>query len=104
MSEKGITLIICLISDIEIRSIGCNVKHYGEACEANGIELFKHPIIEMAPPTDLDKWNNEVVLKAVNHMIENRGHVLIHCRGGIGRAGTLACNILSSLFEFSSSK
>lgn len=37
-------------------------------------------------------------------MIQNKGNVLIHCRGGIGRAGTLACNILSSLFDFKHSK
>lgn len=57
MSQQGITLIICLISDIEIRSIGCNIKKYSQACTTNGIELFKYPIIEMAPPNDLDKWN-----------------------------------------------
>ena len=28
MSQMGITLIICLISDIEIRFIGCNSKKY----------------------------------------------------------------------------
>lgn len=57
MRQKGITLIICLISDIEIRSIGCSTKEYGLACLANGIELFMYPIIEMSPPTDLDYWN-----------------------------------------------
>ena len=37
MSQLGITLVICLISDIEIRSIGCNVKKYNETCLSNGI-------------------------------------------------------------------
>ena len=63
-----------------------------------------HPIVEMSPPKDLDAWNEQVVLMAVNHMLENKGNILIHCRGGIGRAGTLACNILSQLFEFNNSK
>ena len=57
MSQIGITLIICLISDIEIRFIGCNSKKYNQACIANGIELFMHPIVEMSPPKDLDAWN-----------------------------------------------
>lgn len=100
----NITMIICLISDIEIRSIGCNIKKYAEACQANQIDLFKHPIVEMAPPKDLAQWNADVVRRAVAHITEGKGNVLLHCRGGIGRAGTLACNILSSLFEFKTSK
>ena len=54
----------------------------------------------MAPPTDIAKWNHEVVQIVVNHILENKGHVVIHCRGGVGRAGLLACNILSTLFKF----
>lgn len=104
MQGMGITLVICLIADIEIRSIGCNIKQYEASCQKSGIELFKYPIVEMAPPKDLNIWNEQVVLKAVKHILEGKGNVLIHCRGGIGRAGTLACNILSSLFEFKSSK
>lgn len=57
MSDMGITLIICLISDIEIKYIGCNLKKYREACATHGITLFKYPINEMAPPKDLNNWN-----------------------------------------------
>ena len=49
-AERGITLIVCLLSDVEIRSIGANVKEYEAACQKMGVELFKYPIIEMAPP------------------------------------------------------
>ena len=55
--EQGITMIVCLLSDVEIRSIGTNVKHYEAACLKFGINLFKYPIIEMAPPSDIAKWN-----------------------------------------------
>ena len=50
---SGIKLIVCLLNDYEIRSIGCDVKKYEKACLKNGIELFKYPIIEMAPPEDV---------------------------------------------------
>lgn len=52
-AQKGITLIVCLISDVEIRSIGANAKEYESSCLKNGVELFKYPIIEMAPPSDI---------------------------------------------------
>lgn len=98
--NHGITLIVCLIQDIEIRSIGGNVKEYEAACAKHGVELFKYPIVEMAPPKDLQEFNDRVVSKVCQHLLSNKGNVLLHCRGGIGRAGSLACNVLSSLFEF----
>ena len=36
--------------------------------------------------------------------MNDRGHVLLHCRGGIGRAGKLACNVLSTMAEFDSAQ
>ena len=95
-------MIVCLIADIEIRSLGVNLKDYEMYSKKLGIELFKYPIVEMAPPKDLREWNETVVNKIVKHIEGNKGNVLIHCRGGIGRAGTLACNILSALFQFKS--
>ena len=56
---------MCLLSDVEIRSIGANVKDYESSCLKNGVELFKYPIIEMAPPEDIPKWHQEVVSKVL---------------------------------------
>ena len=42
--------------------------------------------------------------KVISHLKEQKGNVLIHCRGGVGRAGLLACNVLSALFPFKKSK
>ena len=100
IKEHGVNLIVCLIADIEIRSLGVNLKDYQLYCNKLGIELFKYPIVECAPPQNLEEWNQTVVNKIVKHIIDNKGNVLIHCRGGIGRAGTLACNVLSALFKF----
>ena len=89
---SNVKLIVCLLNDYEIRSIGCNVKQYEQACANHDIELFKYPIIEMAPPEDIEKFHCEVIVKVLETM--KKGHnVLTHCRGGIGRAGLLACCI-----------
>ena len=102
---SNIKLIICLLNDYEIRSIGCNVKKYEQACIDNGIELFKYSIIEMAPPEDIEKFHNEVVTKVLEAMKAGY-NVLTHCRGGIGRAGLLACCISTIVLgsEFKSAK
>ena len=64
-TKMEVTLIVCLIADIEVRSVGSNVKQYEQACAKFGIELFKYPIVEMAPPKDLQVWNDDVVQKVV---------------------------------------
>mmetsp|Transcript_17607 Transcript_17607/g.29728 ORF Transcript_17607/g.29728 Transcript_17607/m.29728 type:complete len:108 (-) Transcript_17607:3-326(-) len=55
----------------------------------------------MAPPSssDFEEWNQRVVLKVIAHVFQSKGNVMIHCRGGIGRAGMLGCNILSHLLD-----
>ena len=102
---SNVKLIVCLLNDYEIRSIGCDVRKYESACANNGIELFKYPIIEMAPPEDIEKFHQEVVIKVLDAM-RNGQNVLAHCRGGIGRAGLLACCIATVLLgeEFSTAK
>ena len=95
-AKQGIKLIVCLLNDYEIRSIGCDVKKYEAACVANGIELFKYPIIEMAPPEDVAQFHADVVEKVLATMA-NGHNVLSHCRGGIGRAGLLACCVSTAL-------
>lgn len=67
--EQGVSMIVCLLSDVEVRSIGANVKQYEAACAKWGIRLFKYPIIEMAPPPDIPKWNQEVVQVVVTHIL-----------------------------------
>ena len=32
-ATKGIKLIVCLLNDYEVRSIGCNVINYEKACK-----------------------------------------------------------------------
>ena len=54
-------MILCLISDTELRSIGVNVKDYAASCKKFGIDLVKYPIIEMAPPEDLNKFHKEAI-------------------------------------------
>ena len=96
-ASQGIKLIVCLLNDYEVRTVGCNIANYEKACKEYKIELYKYPIIEMAPPDDINKFHNEVVLKVENSL--NRGEkVISHCRGGIGRAGLLASCIC--LFRF----
>jgi cyclin-dependent kinase inhibitor 3 len=39
-----------------------------------------------------------------SHLISGSGNVLVHCRGGVGRAGLVACCVLAEMCEFTSHK
>jgi cyclin-dependent kinase inhibitor 3 len=71
------------------------VKDYKTACEKVGVIFYQYPIIEMAPPEDIVKFNREVVDVIIDHMTCGSGNVLVHCRGGVGRAGLVACCVLA---------
>jgi protein-tyrosine phosphatase len=58
----------------------------------------------MAPPEDLAAFKKDVVDVISMHLVTGSGNVLVHCRGGVGRAGLVACCVLSEMCEFSSHK
>jgi protein-tyrosine phosphatase len=95
--ESGITKIVCLLNDSELRHLGVNVKEYRASCEIHGIIFYQYPIIEMAPPEDLEAFKRDVVDVIAEHLIRGNGNVLVHCRGGVGRAGLVTCCVLSQL-------
>ena len=65
---SNVKLIVCLLNDYEIRSIGCDVRKYEQACIDHGIELFKYPIIEMAPPENIEQFHTDVIVKVLETM------------------------------------
>lgn len=99
----GASLIVCLLNDYELRTIGVDVKKYLKACESSGIRLLKYPILEMAAPTDMASLHSEVILPICAE-IDLGNKVITHCRGGVGRAGLVASCVLAVRFKFKSHK
>lgn len=99
----NISVIVCLLNKYELRTIGINVDEYKKLCEKkNQIELFIYPILEMGAPQDeMKTFHFEVIEKIAKEIMAGR-NVLIHCRGGIGRAGTIASCLLLFLKIFDS--
>lgn len=87
--ELGVGTLVCCLSDVELAAIGVEWQQYLHEADRLGLDLIRVPMVEGNCPTSLeilDTWLNEIIehctLKGVN--------VLIHCRGGVGRAGTVA--------------
>ena len=88
---------MCLLNDPELRTIGVTRKNYDAVCEQAGVLLQSYPIIEMnVPPDGVDAFVEQVVLPVLRDISEGRS-VLVHCRGGIGRAGLVAACVMGCL-------
>lgn len=89
----GANAVLSLIEDHEFEMLG--VPELGEAVKARGIDWLHFPIRDLDTPTDnaMDTW---AALSAELHgVLERGGRVLVHCRGGLGRAGMIATLLLT---------
>ena len=92
--SRGMSMMVCLLSDSELRSLGVNPRSYHIACNQNSVKLVQYPIVEMSIPNSLQEFEFQVVQKILEEMQEG-GTVVVHCRGGIGRSGLVAaCTLL----------
>ncbi|WP_228156897.1 ADP-ribosylglycohydrolase family protein [Fuscovulum blasticum] len=92
ISAWGTAMLITLIEDHEFDLL--SVRGLGEAVKARGIEWLHFPIRDLdvpGPETDPD-WRR--ISARIHDRVERGSKVLIHCRGGLGRAGTIAACLL----------
>lgn len=89
----GAAAIVTLIEDHEFEALG--VMNLGNAVKAQGIDWFHVPIRDLDVPTPhvMDIWRE--VAPHLHQVLERGGRVMVHCRGGLGRAGTIAALLLT---------
>lgn len=88
----GADAVLSLIEDHEFEMLG--VAELGEAVKARGIEWVHFPIRDLDTPRGeaIDTWT--AISAQLHATLERGGRVLVHCRGGLGRAGTIAALML----------
>ena len=92
LQSIGITQIISMLQPSEVISLG--LEREQEICESKDILFKEFPIEDRSVPS----------LALMRHVVEEiiddiqcGQHIVVHCRGGIGRAGTLASCVLIGL-------
>lgn len=88
-------LIITLMEDMELTSL--KVSNLGEAIKEQGI-LWKHlPIPDYSTPDAVfeKRWISEG--KEIRALLKQGKNILIHCKGGLGRAGMISARLLVEL-------
>ena len=92
----GITAVVCLLNQYELRTLGVDLRKYREISSALGIVLVEFPMVEMAAPDSLESFENEVMQRIASGLLSGQSF-LVHCRGGIGRSGLVAACVLLKL-------
>ncbi|MYC67957.1 MAG: hypothetical protein F4X12_16650 [Acidobacteriia bacterium] len=93
----GATAVISLITNEEIDFL--QVRGLREAVEERHLEWWQLPIPDVNPPgSDFERgWR--IAGEAIRDRLRMGFDVLVHCRGGLGRAGTVAARLLIELGE-----
>jgi ADP-ribosyl-[dinitrogen reductase] hydrolase len=92
----GAALVVTLTEARELRLLG--VPHLGEAVRAHGMDWLHLPIRDVAVPDAAFEaaWAASAGA-AIRARLRAGERVLVHCRGGLGRAGTIAARLLAEL-------
>ncbi len=91
----GARLVITLVEPLELKTL--KVPQLGQEIESRGIAWRHLPIADYSVPTDEfeREWQREG--PEIRAMLRNGEDVLVHCKGGLGRAGMMAARLLVEL-------
>ncbi|KAI9216469.1 protein-tyrosine phosphatase-like protein [Blastocladiella britannica] len=89
VAEMGVKLIVCCLYDEELAYLGAPWDRYSSIANSLGIQVSRVPMIDGSVP--MEQAPLESALVAIHQQLAAGQHVLIHCRGGIGRAALVAC-------------
>ncbi|KAJ7497135.1 protein-tyrosine phosphatase-like protein [Mycena latifolia] len=90
MKDLDVGCVVCCLDDAELEFLGAPWRLYEPAAKAVGISVLRIPTPEgLAPPSpaSLDAHLTHVI----NAYTLRGVPILVHCRGGVGRAGVVAC-------------
>jgi ADP-ribosyl-[dinitrogen reductase] hydrolase len=93
--DWGAAAVVTLLEPKELTLL--RVARLGEEVTRRNIRWFHLPIVDVSIPDD--KFEQEWVIagEELRSLLRRRLDVLVHCRGGLGRAGTIAARLLVEL-------
>ena len=95
VAEWGAVAVVTLVEADEL--VALRVENMGAAVAAKGMRWFHLPIADVTAPGPAFEaaWGDAgSVLRSI---LRSGGDVFVHCKGGLGRAGTVAARLLVEL-------
>ncbi|MCK7576524.1 MAG: cyclin-dependent kinase inhibitor 3 family protein [Chromatiales bacterium] len=91
----GAKLVLTLVEPAEL--VALKVPSLGEEVQRRGIEWCHLPIADYSIPTEAFEQQWITQGHAIRERLRHGDDVLVHCRGGLGRAGMIAARLLVEL-------
>jgi protein-tyrosine phosphatase len=92
IARWGATAVVTLIEDHEFEMLG--VQGLPQAVRAAGMEWHHLPIVDVSAPDERFERAWPQTWSRLRGRLGSGERVVVHCRGGLGRAGTVAALIL----------
>lgn len=97
--EYGADVLVSVIEEHEYR--GYKIPELFEQDTVEGIEVLRFAIEDMNVPKEAEAEEYEGLIKGIVKRMREGKNVVVHCRGGLGRTGTVAACVLVALGDHS---
>jgi protein-tyrosine phosphatase len=93
--EHGIEVLVSLMEEHEYHGYG--IPELYKQDEFGGITVRRFAIQDMGVPWEAESEEFEAMIREVIDTLRRGRNVAVHCRGGLGRTGTVAACVLVAL-------
>ncbi|WWC64387.1 uncharacterized protein I303_106997 [Kwoniella dejecticola CBS 10117] len=90
IKSEGVGCLVCCLDDAELALLGVPWETYREVATEIGLDVIRLPMPDGFTPVNIALFDSQVTLIATKYSLQGV-NVLVHCRGGVGRAGLTAC-------------
>ena len=94
IASAGATALLTLMEEIELQRCGLNSKVLREASSARRMHWLHNPIEDFRTPSEAWETAWASIGQTLRQKLQNGETIVIHCRGGRGRAGMVAARLL----------